>query len=293
MKLYSFSKNQSGTTLVEVLVATALVGIMMPPLAIALISSYTARPSLTQQISATSLLQEITEAAKSVSENGWTSFAVDGTYHPVVSGSSWTLASGSGTVGNLTDQVVISDVQRGTSDNIVSSGGTDDPSTKLVVASVSWTTPTNSSISTDMYLTRWQNEASWTQASQADFNGDTLNNTVVTGTGGGEVQLAGGQTSGTITSSTFDAGSSVGFNYLDFSDNLPSGTNLEFQIASNNDNATWNYVGPDGTSSSYYTSPGMIPLSSVSGRYFRYQASFSTTNASTPVLDSVNLTYSP
>jgi TRAP-type mannitol/chloroaromatic compound transport system substrate-binding protein len=144
-----------------------------------------------------------------------------------------------------------------------------------------------------MYLSRWQNEASWTQTSQADFNSDTLTNISVTNTSGGEVQLAPGQTSGSVVSTTFDAGSSVGFNYLNFTDTTPTGTSVQFQIASNNDNSTWNYVGPDGTNTTFYTSPGAIPLSAINGRYIRYQVNLTGSGGSTPVIDDVTLTYSP
>jgi type II secretory pathway pseudopilin PulG len=284
---------QTGATLVEVLVAIALVGIMLPALSAAIISSSDSRPEATAQLNAASLLQQITEATRSVREAGWSNIASDGTYHPVVSGSSWTLSSGSGTSGNFTDQVVISDVERDSGGNIVSSGGTVDPSTKLVVATVSWTRPISSSISSDMYLTRWQSESSWTQTTVADFSGDTLSNTVVTNVSGGEVQLSPGQSSGTLTSSTFDAGGNAGFNYLGFTSVVPAGTTLQFQVAANNDNATWNYVGPDGSSSSYFSSPGAIPLSLASDRYFRYQATLSGSAGSTPVIDDVSLGYSP
>jgi Tfp pilus assembly protein PilV len=293
MKINIFRRNQTGSTLVEVLVAIALTGILLPALATALISSNSSRPTATQQLNATSLLQQITEATRTVRDNGWSNVAINGTYHPVVSGTTWTLTGGAGTSGNFTDQVVISDVQRDSSGNIVTSGGMVDPSTKLAVVSVSWTTPTNSGVSSDVYLSRWQNETSWTQTTQADFTGDTLSNTTITNVSGGEVQLSTGQSNGTLTSTSFDAGSSVGLNYLSFNGSTPPGTTLKFQIASNNDNATWNYVGPDGTSATYFVSPETIPLSDVSGRYFRYQASLSTTSANTPVINDVTLTYSP
>jgi len=43
-----------------------------------------------------------------------------------------------------------------------------------------------------------------------------------------------------------------------------------FQLASNNDNSTWNYVGPDGTGFSYYDNNAQISNLS-SGRYLRYK----------------------
>jgi hypothetical protein len=107
------------------------------------------------------------------------------------------------------------------------------------------------------------------------------------------VQLTSGQASGTLESSTFDAGAAVSANELDFTTVTPTGTSVEFQIASNTDNSTWNYVGPDGTSATYYTSAGAVPLAAESGRYFRYKATLTGTSSTTPIIDDVTLTYSP
>jgi type II secretory pathway pseudopilin PulG len=286
-----FFQNQTGSTLVEVLVAIGLAGIMLPVVAFAVITSNNARPTATQQLTATGLLNELTEAARSVREAGWGNIATDGTYHPVISGSSWTLSSGSVTIGGFTEQIVVSDVMRDSSGDIVTSGGTVDPSTKLLTSSVQWTQPTTSYVENTMYLTRWQNEESWVQSTSTDFNADSLTNLVVDGSG--QVELSPGQTSGTLESSTFDAGGDSGMNNFSFTDILPTGTNIEYQIADNDDNATWNFVGPDGTSSTYYTSAGAIPLIAAVDRYFRYEATLTTTNSNTPTLETATLTYSP
>lgn len=48
---------------------------------------------------------------------------------------------------------------------------------------------------------------------------------------------------------------------------------LKFQIAANNDNATWNFVGPDGSASSFYTaSNAQINVLHNSNRYLRVKA---------------------
>lgn len=47
---------------------------------------------------------------------------------------------------------------------------------------------------------------------------------------------------------------------------------LKIQIAANNDNVTWNFIGPDGTGNSYYTSSNAQIHSSHNGkRYLRYK----------------------
>jgi len=99
--------------------------------------------------------------------------------------------------------------------------------------------------------------------------------------------------SGSFESSSFDAGSTVGSNYLTWNAPEPLGTNVRFQIATNNDDSTWNFVGPDGTSLSFYENPGAIPLNSVLGRYFRFKAFFSGDGSNTPVMEGVTVNYSP
>ncbi len=184
--------DQRGQALVEILVAIGLSAILLPTLAGALVTSRSARAGNDQRLQATALLHSTTEAVRSVRDGGWTPFTTNGTYHPEVSGSSWTLVSGSDTANGLTRQVVISDARRDSSGAIVSSGGTVDSSTKQVTSTVSWTMPFSSSVSSTVYYQRWQNNVGWSQASQAAFNADTLSNLVTTNTAGGEVQLAAG-----------------------------------------------------------------------------------------------------
>ncbi len=110
---------------------------------------------------------------------------------------------------------------------------------------------------------------------------------------------------GTFESGTFDAKSSVVFNRILPSVTLPANTSVKFQVAatdaiSNSCNGvTFSYVGPDGTSASFFpSSGGIIPLS-PSGAYknparcFRYKAFLTTTDTnSTPVVNSVTVNYS-
>ena len=52
----------------------------------------------------------------------------------------------------------------------------------------------------------------------------------------------------------------------------PAQTSLKVHIATNNDNNTWNFVGPDGTSNSYYTvSNSQIHSNHNNNRYLRYK----------------------
>ena len=113
---------------------------------------------------------------------------------------------------------------------------------------------------------------------------------------------------GTFESQTFDctvptppateicAGDKAGFNFLTWSGQKQGPTDIQLQIATNDDNSTWNFVGPDGTESSFYENPenpGSIPLNFVQSRYFRYKVILSGNGGVTPILDDFTLNYSP
>ncbi len=100
--------------------------------------------------------------------------------------------------------------------------------------------------------------------------------------------------SGQLVSSTFDTGGASDFSTITWQ---PTSQNpsaiLKFQIASNNDNTTWNFLGPDGTNATYYTVSGsnIAPIND-NHRYVRYEAFLSTTDdKQTPVLTSLGINY--
>jgi hypothetical protein len=106
-------------------------------------------------------------------------------------------------------------------------------------------------------------------------------------------------TSGWIESSTFDTGSESNFYNITWvpQDQPPqAGENsLRFQIATGNDAATttWNYLGPDGTASTYYTIVDSNISSVHNGdRYLRYKIYFQTENTDlTPSVSDVSFTF--
>jgi prepilin-type N-terminal cleavage/methylation domain-containing protein len=103
--------------------------------------------------------------------------------------------------------------------------------------------------------------------------------------------------SGTLTSSTFDVGTATNFSQISWAlATQPSqtGTNsVRFQIATNTDNTTWTYKGPDSTSATYYTTPGTTIHDSHDGdRYLRYKIFLQSANtAYTPTISNISFTY--
>jgi len=103
---------------------------------------------------------------------------------------------------------------------------------------------------------------------------------------------------GYLISSTFDTGTTSSFYNLTWQPQsqppATGATPVRFQIASNNDNSTWNYTGPDGTTATYYTSSNQTVSSDHNGhRYVRYKVFLHTDDSAvTPTLSEFALTFS-
>ena len=113
-----------------------------------------------------------------------------------------------------------------------------------------------------------------------------------------EVADCGYASSGTLESSTFDTDSAqVTYNWLSFTGSQPIDTDIRFQIAtSNNSTGPWSFVGPNGTSGTYYSvaAQEFINYSAhLDQRYMRYKL-FLNTNSSweVPILEEVTISYS-
>lgn len=178
--------------MIELLIVIGISAILLPALLVGLLASREGKASQSQRSEAIAILGETIEAVRSVREKGWTAFAVNGTFHPQISGSSWILITGSVTLGGFTRQIVISNLNRNSSGTIVSSGGTPDPSSKKVVVTISWGLPYTSSVTNTLYMTRYLDNNSFTQTTEAEFNAGTKVGTAVTNTLGGEVVLGAG-----------------------------------------------------------------------------------------------------
>lgn len=176
-------KKNLGQALIELLVAIGVAAIFLPALASGVVASRNGTSQEVQRLGATALLRQMEEATRTIRENNWVSFAVNGTYHPVVSGSSWSLVSGQSPLINNSyiEEMVISDVYRDNTGTITSSGGTLDLSTKKIVSTVSWSNPFPSSVTSTIYLVRYDN-LSYSETTQTDFNKGKVTNVKVQAT---------------------------------------------------------------------------------------------------------------
>jgi prepilin-type N-terminal cleavage/methylation domain-containing protein len=102
---------------------------------------------------------------------------------------------------------------------------------------------------------------------------------------------------GELTSSTFDTGTSSTFQQILWQPGaqIPEvgADAVRFQVATNNDNATWNFKGPDGTSGTYYDeSQHDIASTHTGDRYLRYKLFMQTASSTwTPTISDVSFTF--
>jgi prepilin-type N-terminal cleavage/methylation domain-containing protein len=103
--------------------------------------------------------------------------------------------------------------------------------------------------------------------------------------------------SGHLTSSTFDTGSVSNFHQILWQpQDQPPGVgpdSVRFQIATNNNKVTWNFLGPDGTANSHYTLANQnINRLHNGDRYLRYRVFLQTASSTwTPTVSDISFTF--
>lgn len=182
-------KNLKGQSLIEVLIVISILGIILPALVVGFVAAREGKPSEEQRLDAISQIKECQEAVRSSREKSWNTFAIDGIYHPIISGSAFSLSSGTDIFNGLTRNISISSVYRDIGGTVVSTGGYLDPATKKIDYTISWSSPLSKSITHTEYLTRYIGNTAPVQTSQSQFNNGTFNSTVSANVSGGEVKL--------------------------------------------------------------------------------------------------------
>lgn len=129
-----------GSLMVEVIiVVSVIVASTLAALAVTQKSISLSRQS-TNQAQAAFLLEEGAEGVRIIRDNAWSgisSSAVDTDYYLLFSSGTWTLSSSPSTVGIFTRKVVFSNAYRDGSQDLASSGTSDDQA-RLVTITVDW-----------------------------------------------------------------------------------------------------------------------------------------------------------
>lgn len=100
---------------------------------------------------------------------------------------------------------------------------------------------------------------------------------------------------GELVSSTFDFGGPTNFSSLVWqpTSHPPANGTVRLQIATNNDNATWNFVGSNDTPNSYYTVANTTLTELHDGhRYLRYKVNLTGGQHQAPIISEIAVSYS-
>lgn len=185
-------RQQLGQSFVELILTIGIASILLPSLLTGFVTTREGKAQQNQRLEAVGLLKEAEEAARSVREKSWNTFAANGIFHPQINSGIWNLVLGSEVVNGYTRQIEISDALRDSNGTIVSQNGTADQSTKKIASTVSWSSPFSSNVSSTQYLTRFLNNTLFTQTTVSDFNSGSKSGVLVANTSGGEVTLGAG-----------------------------------------------------------------------------------------------------
>lgn len=139
-------KKNKGFSLIEVLIASAIISLCLFALVSAASEGYRLSKNTLRQNQANMLLEEGAEAVKSIRDIAWTnisSLTMGATYYLTFDTNSNTWTLGNSPISPIdaifTRTIVFSNVERSASDDIVSSAGSwDDPGTKKVTITVTW-----------------------------------------------------------------------------------------------------------------------------------------------------------
>lgn len=136
------AKYNKGITIIEIIIVIAISTIalfVMGTISLYFLTNIIESSSYQKAFSFT---EEGIEIVKSIRDNDWSNISglnpnID--YRPVISGNSWILEQGNENIDIFTRKIVFENVNRDpTNDNIVTTGGINDPDTKKVTVTTSW-----------------------------------------------------------------------------------------------------------------------------------------------------------
>lgn len=165
--------NNKGISIVELLVGASILTMSLGALLGFLSFALSTSSFLKQQTQAITLAEGVLEALKNFRDGtGWNDDDPENRYDGLGKAQTgvsyhlglsldvpprWQLLEGTETVDIFVRSLMLENVQRDVDDNIVSAGGIDDPNTKKVTVTVSWTAKTiPQEVVTVSYLTNWR-----------------------------------------------------------------------------------------------------------------------------------------
>jgi type II secretory pathway pseudopilin PulG len=178
------TNHRRGFSIIEAIIAVAVFAVMATGLMFLVLDPLLSSRHAPERTRAVFLAQEGLEATRAIRNGGWLELT-DGLHGISDAGGTWTWSGGSDVSSDGYTRVVeVAPVERDGSGDIVASGGTVDPRTKLVTATVTWNPGLGGpqSVTYSTYVTNWDNFIK-DDESDSDFGGGDDNGTTVTGVG--------------------------------------------------------------------------------------------------------------
>lgn len=146
-----------GFTIIEILVAITVLGLISTGFFTLFNFSLRANSQNEKEIEALNLAKENLEIIRALRNESWnylTNLTMGANYYPIKNESGqWALIQGIENKNGFNKSIIVENVERDASDNIVASGGTNDLNTKKITSIVSWT---DKNIILTAYLTNWK-----------------------------------------------------------------------------------------------------------------------------------------
>ena len=155
----SFNSNyifyQSAFTLIEIIISIALISIIIPTILLSFSTFNQNKNTQHHKSQALLYLAEAEEAIRVIKQKDFNEFSQAGVYYPLINNGTWELNPGTETINGIYNrQILVQSVQRDSQNNIVTSNGTNDPSTKKITITVFYNISTNEYIENTFYITR-------------------------------------------------------------------------------------------------------------------------------------------
>lgn len=186
-------RKQGGFSLVEILVCIGVfAAIVFAAVGVFIISQELVQIARTKT-KGVYHLKDYVEKIKNTKRFDWSTL-VNGRYLYVDNAGNWELQTTTTgeVVGAYTRYVDITSGRRDVTGTLVPSGGTVDPSTKLITITVSWTGIKAGTLTESFYVTRYLDNLPWELTTEADFEAGTHSGTTTVNDAGGEVVLGAG-----------------------------------------------------------------------------------------------------
>jgi hypothetical protein len=306
-----YFKKCHASGMLELILASTLFLILAIPSSVLSIAG--AEQSVIQEKDLTALIlsQEGIEASKAISSRNYLNLE-SGDYGLTLNGSNeWELSITPDVTDDFfTRTITIEDVYRDGSGNIASSG-TLDLSTKKILSKVEWEWNKNKIYEKQLntYLSNWQSD-SFTLSTCAELSAGTYTtytqNQSTAGSPSPNCDLILGPSpgnlaapSGAYLSAQYDLGTEdLRYNFIAINKTLTPSSSIDLQMRtadsiSNLNSASW--VGPDGTSSTYYSSEeSVIELapSSTGNRYLQLNINMTSDGNTSPQLHDLQIDFS-